>query len=133
MLKTNTKKARENINIYILKNFHPEDYSGYPGEFTGDAKNFEDVKRYIIDIFKREYAKPHHAHEKALNYTPNAVLFAEWAQGLPAVIDCDYYVSRSAVDDLGDILEKTPEERKNFDERDAEDRLTYLIYRELTR
>lgn len=133
MLKTNTKKARENIKNYILKNFHPEDYAGYPDEFTGDAKNFEDVKKYIIGIFKEEYADPYYAHEKRINFTPYAVLFTEWTQGLPCVLDCDYYVSRSAVDDLGDILEETTEERKRFDERAAEERLTYLIFRELTR
>lgn len=132
MLKTNTKKARENIKNYILKNFHPEDYAGYPGEFTGDAKNFEDVKKFIIDIFKKEYAQPRHEHEKKINYIPDAVLFTEWTQGLPCVLSCDYYI-HSAVDDLGDILEETVEERKRFDERDAEERLAYLIYRELSR
>ena len=133
MLKTNTKKVRENIKNYILKNFHPEDYAGYPDEFTGDAKNFEDVKKYIIDIFKKEYADPHHAHEKKLNYTPDAVRFVEWSQGLPCVFNFNYYVSRSAVDDLGDILEETPEERNRFTEYAAENWLTCLIYRELSR
>lgn len=130
MLKTNTKQARENIKSYILKNFRPEDYAG---EFTGDPQNFDDVKKFIIGIFKEEYADPCHAREKVTNFTPDVVLFTEWAQGLPLVLDCDYYVSRSAIDDLGDILEETPEERRRFSERQAEATLTWLIFRELDR
>ena len=38
MLKSKTKKARENIKSYILQNFNPQNYEGYPDEFCGDKK-----------------------------------------------------------------------------------------------
>lgn len=127
MLKTNTKKARENVKKYILKYFDPQDYEGYPGEFTGNPENFDDVKNYIIEIFNDEYCKGRQTRETEWER------FQGWASGLPSILDCCYYYNRSAVDDLGDILEETPEERARFSERKAEYRLTYIIYRELTR
>ena len=127
MLKSTTKKARENVKKYILKYFDPQDYEGYPGEFTGNPENFDDVKNYIIEIFHKEYCNRRQTRGTEWER------FQEWASGLPSILDCCYYYSRSAVDDLGDILEETLEERERFDECDAEERLTYLIYRELTR
>ena len=50
--------------------------------------------------------------------------FYEWDSGLPCVLDCGYFYNRSAVADLGDILEETEEEKKRFDEMHAEDMLT---------
>ena len=54
-----------------------------------------------------------------------------WCQGLPSVIDTCYYYNRSAVEDLGDILEETEEERNRYTEQDAERLLSCLIYREI--
>ena len=47
------------------------------------------------------------------------------------MIDTCYFYNRSAVDDLGEILEETDEEKAKYNERQAEDLLTWLIYREL--
>ena len=57
--------------------------------------------------------------------------FVDWAQGLPSVLDTCYFYNRSAVDDLGDILEETQEERNKHTETDAEQCLTRLIYKVL--
>lgn len=57
--------------------------------------------------------------------------FCDWAQGLALGGLFCYYYNRSAVDDLGDILEETEEERNKFTEAQAEEKLTMLIYREL--
>lgn len=127
MLKSTTKKARENIKSYILQNFNPENYAGYPDEFCGDEKNFDDVKKYILKIFRKEYCTDYKC------VSPENAKFYEWASGLPCVLDCRYFYNRSAVADLGDILEETEEEKKRFDEMNAENMLTWLIYRELTR
>ena len=59
--------------------------------------------------------------------------FEEWAAGLPSILDTCYYYNRSAVDDLGAILEETDSEKARYSEQQAETRLTYLIYRELVR
>ena len=59
--------------------------------------------------------------------------FTDWCQGLPSVLDTCYYYNRSAVEDLGAILEETAEEKARFSEPEAERRLTWLIYRELSK
>lgn len=58
-------------------------------------------------------------------------LFIEWCQGLPSVLDTCYYYNRSAVDDLASILEQNEQEKSKFTESQAEERLTYLIFREI--
>lgn len=57
--------------------------------------------------------------------------FADWCAGLPGVLNTCYYYNRSAVDDLGAILEETSEEKARYTEEQAEKTLTTLIYREL--
>jgi hypothetical protein len=57
--------------------------------------------------------------------------FIDWCAGLPSVIDTCYYYNRSAVHDVGEILEQTQNERARYTESDAEKLLTYLIYREI--
>lgn len=49
----------------------------------------------------------------------------------PPVLDTCYYYNRSAVADLGNILEETPAEMERYTESGAETLLTNLIYREL--
>ena len=69
-----------------------------------------------------------------LDRRPNMTLFdyfEEWASGLPSFLDCDYYYHLTAVKILGDILEETEEERRNYDEQRAEKRLTQLLFREI--
>lgn len=57
--------------------------------------------------------------------------FERWAQGLPSAFNFDYYLGGQAVDDLGNILEETEEERNRFSYQQAEETLTRLIYREV--
>lgn len=123
MLKTNSKKATENIRQYIINNFTPEGYTDTAPEA------WPDIAAFILDTFRAEkYSRPqdfkyYHNNEYAA--------FADWCAGLPSIIDTCYYYNRSAVDDLGAILEESEEEKKIYTESDAENRLTYLIYREL--
>jgi hypothetical protein len=58
-------------------------------------------------------------------------VFEEWASGLPSVLDTCYYYNRSAVDDLGAILEQTETEKAKYNEQESEKLLTYLIFREI--
>ena len=120
MLKTNSKIAKENIRKYILDNYTPESY----GEEAISKKEFKEVAQFIFDTSRNE-----------LNHLANRVsfqkLFTEWAQGLPSLLDTCYYYNRSAVDDLGRILEESEEEKAKYSEEQAEAMLTYLISREI--
>ena len=117
MLKTNSKKARENVREYIINHFNPDSY-----DFRGDASDFGTVALYIIARFERD---------KLLERGTRAELFADWCAGLPSVLDTCYYYNSSAVDDLGAILEETDAEKARYTEQQAEELLTRLIYAEL--
>lgn len=124
-MKTTTKEARQNIRQYILDHFDP---CGY--DFTGPC-SFPNVARFILAVHAEEKAySPEYQSRKG--YT-NEQVFTEWAQGLPSVLDTCYYYNRSAVDDLGEILEQSEREKAKYTEQEAEQLLTHLIYRELKR
>ncbi len=118
MLKTNSKKARENVRAYILKHFDPSDYN----EWAGSANDFHAVACFILDTCQTE---------KQYGYLRGFKMFLDWCQGLPSVLNTCYFCDRSAVADLAEILEETEEEAKRYTESDAEKLLTLLIWREI--
>ena len=120
MLKTNSKKAYENTKNYILDNFTPESYTDTPPTETKGIFN------YIYNCFISEkfYIENEKRYYKYNEYTA----FVDWCAGLPSIIDTCYYYNRSAVDDLGIILEETEAEKSRYNETEAEKMLTYLIY-----
>ena len=117
-----TKKANENIRAYIMDNFAPENYTDNP------PKDFPGVAAFILGTFRKEKMSDYRYRDCS-----EFAAFTDWCQGLPAVLDTCYYYNRSAVDDLGRILEETAEEKARFTEAEAERRLTWLIYRELSK
>ena len=123
MLRTNSKKAIENLKKWTVEHFDAGDY----GDFNGDENNFSDCAKYIYRVFIRE------KYEGAENYYRNTSMqdvFADWCAGLPSVLNtADYYYTRRAVDVLGDILEQSEEERNRYTEAEAEKCMTYLLYR----
>ena len=123
MLKTNSKKAKENLINYIIDNFRPEGYTDTPSE------EWSEIAAFIINTFRSEkYSSP----EDYRYYNNNELTaFIDWAQGLPSVLDTCYFYNRSAIDDLGAILEETETEKKKYNETDAEQLLTRLIYKVL--
>lgn len=127
MLKTNSKKAEQNIRAYILAHYDGSNYA--PESDSVNGGDFSQVAKFILDIFDREkyyndaYAQAHHI--------PKAQIFAEWCAGLPSVLDTCYYYNRSAVDDLAAILEESDEEKSRYNDAQAEEFLTRLIWREL--
>ena len=125
MLKTNSKKARANIQQYIIDNFTPENYT------DEKIEGFENIAKFIIDTFRSEK----YSTKEDYKYYNGCELdaFVDWCAGLPSVLDTCYYYNRSAVDDLGTVLEEAEEEKSRFSEDKAEWGLTYLIYCELTR
>ena len=120
MLKSNSKKARENIKKYILDNFTPDGYTETPPTETREIMRFI-YNCFISEKFSIENEKRYYKYNEF-----NA--FVDWCAGLPSVLDTCYYYNRSAVDDLGAILEETETEKSKYTESDAEKMLTYLIY-----
>lgn len=122
-MKTNSKKARANIRNYIIANFTPEGYTDNP------PQEFPAIARFILSTFRNEkYSIP----EDFRYYRNNELAaFKDWCAGLCGVLDTCYFYNRSAVDDLGAILEETEEEKARYTEEQAENTLTFLIYREL--
>ena len=122
MLKSTCKQALENIRAYILKNV---DVSNY--EELNEPKTFPEASEIIINTFYDEYMKGYNLNRNRFN------CFCDWLAGLPSVFDSLYYYNRSAVDDLGEILEETEEEKAKYTEEEAEKTLSWLIYREVTK
>ena len=125
MLRMNSKKARENVRNYIAERFTPEGYTDNP------PREFPQIARFILATFRNgNYRLP----EDFRYYRNNEfAAFADWCSGLPGVLDTYYYCNRSAIDELGAVLEETDEEKARYTEEQAEKTLTTLIYRELTR
>ena len=117
MLRTNSKKAVENIRAYIFKYFDGTNY-----DLT--AANFEEAAKHIYNTFKTE--KGYEIKKIGEN-----AAFTNWTQGLPPIIDTCYYYNRSAVDDLVGILEETETEKAKYTEEKAGILLTALIFREI--
>ena len=124
MLKTNSKKTRENIRAYIADNFTPENYTNTPPE------TFQEISTFILHCFRSE---KYHTPEDLRYYHSERIAFLDWCSGLPSVLDTCYFYNRSAVDDLGEILEETDEQKARYTEEQAENLLTLLIYNELTK
>lgn len=123
MLKTNSKKASENLKAYIINNFDGTNYTDTPPE------SWHEIATFIIDTFRSE---KYSCKEDYRYYRNNELAaFIDWAQGLPSVLDTCYFYNRSAVDDLGAILEQTETEKSKHTETDAEQCLTRLIYKVL--
>lgn len=120
-LRTNSRKARENVKQYILDNV---DFTCYDGKNIIDA-NFPEIAHSVLEIFRSE--KYYERHRIGVEF----VAFLDWTQGLPSALDCCFWYNRSAVDDLGAILEETEEEKAKYNEEEAGLLLVKLIYREL--
>ena len=123
MLKTNSKKAKENIRNYIMDNFTAENYTDTP------PTEWHGIAVFIYDCFRSEkYNRP----QDYRYYNGNEwKAFLDWCSGLPSVLDTCYFYNRSAVEDLGNILEETAQERSKYSEEQAERQLTALIYNEI--
>lgn len=128
MLRTNSKKARENVRNYIMTD---ADYIAERIECDPDTLTEAQALRSVWEIFTAEYYNPIPPTRR--NRSTVFDLFAEWASGLALGGLFLYYYNVSAVKVLGDILEETEEERSKYTEEQAERLLTLLIFREVSR
>lgn len=123
MLKTNSKKAAENIRAYIVYRYYPE------GRTDNPPQEFSEIAAFILDTFRSEkYGCP---QDVRYYHGCEHLAFRDWCAGLPGILDTCYFYNRSAVDDLGAILKETEQEKARYTEQQAEQLLTDLIYREL--
>lgn len=118
MLRSNSRKAKENIREYIIDKFTPD---GYDIELA-EPYSWHDVACTIWEICNEE---------KSWLASRPWIMFQDWCSGLPSILDCGYYYNRSAVEDLGKILEETEEEKRKYSESEAERMLTHLMFREI--
>lgn len=121
MLKTNSKKVKEKIRDYIIRLYDDEGYD------VPKATTFEEMKENIKKVSYNEVIKYELMRRSTLFDA-----FKYWCGGLPNLLNtADYIYCNNAVDILGDILEETEEERNRFGELEAEEKLTYLIFKEI--
>lgn len=79
MLKTNSKKARENIRNYIIEGFTPEGYTDNP------PQDWQGIAAFILGTFRSE---KYHMPQDFRYYRNNELAaFADWCAGLPGVLD----------------------------------------------
>lgn len=124
MLRTNSKAAKANIIEYIKQD---QDYIEESYNYTPENDNELLASIYGIFLSEKTYQLQRN------NYINQFEIFKSWAQGLALGGLFCYYYNRSAVDDLGNILEETEEERNKYSEAQAEEMLTKLIYREIVK
>lgn len=124
MLRTNSKKAIENIWKYIFNDLdYMNEYRGEdikPGDKKAMAQAIDEA--FTIEAYNSTYEKQQNRQ----------AAFEEWAAGLALgrMFDFYYYYS-DATDILGDILEETETEKARYTEEQAAHTLTALIYREV--
>lgn len=133
MLKTNSKKVINKINNYIIDSINFE----YFPELKEGA-NLEEIKSAILKEFitiKLKNFNCGDAFTVLERFYNNNIYeaFKDWVQGLPSSFDTLYYYNTSAIDLVGDWLEQTEEERNRYNEQEAEELASRLIFRELTK
>lgn len=143
MLRTNSKKARENVRAYILDNIDLDDLRmQLVVEALRKNKALDAYESSLprVDVFSIAAHELDNAFylEKLLhnkNYQAGRVdrgaLFHDWCAGLPGILDTCYFYNRSALKDLQNILEESDQEAARYTETQAENLLTSMIYREI--
>lgn len=119
MLKTNSKKAKENTRKYIIDIFN--DYVSTNETGDDPVETVKDAAAVIFADCKRVLNITHN------NYVSQAA-FTEYAAMLPGYVETFGY---TAFETLAAILEETPEEAAHYTNQDAEKVLSAIVYREL--
>lgn len=142
MLRTNSKKANENVKKYIIDNFITDGYEGYNTQIdfyvevvnnnginpqTGEKVDIFSVAKHCIKTIAFSEVMKWEEQRGASQFEA----FKSWCQGLPSLLDTCYYYNRSAKKDLAQILEETETEADKYTEEQAEEVLTRLIYRQI--
>lgn len=131
MLRTTNKKVKATIKNYInesVANWADDSLDYLTIDEFEELKTYEGQCNLIIDKFLNEMVK----NNKNAKYYSYYDLFVEWCEGQPSVLEAGYYL-HSAKSLLADWLEETPEEASRYTELEAENRITQLLWREITK
>ena len=134
MLKTNSKKAIENIKQYIMDctDSYFDDAAQWAVEnnenFNYKKDSFPDRAAFILECMKEEKGWMFDTYKQISFYE----VFEDWGRGLACGGLFDFLLCR-AVDELGAILEESEQEKNKFTQEQAEKRLFSLLYREITK
>lgn len=125
MLKTNCKKAMENIKKEIIDAYESaEEYYIFNGREA--KKEYNDICKDIMNAFYIEKVK------YDCRRMSRQELFIDWMSGLPTAFPVsDEIYLRSASDWVGKILEQAEEEKEKFTEEESEKLACCLLFREL--
>lgn len=119
MLKTNSKKARENIKNYILKNV---DFSDCTLEKMPETDAEKLTALFTIANSEARYSKKESDFEVLKN----------WICGIPSILSvCDFIYYAGAKKVLAELLEETPEEADRYSDDKSFNMLVYLISKEI--
>lgn len=132
MLRTNSRKVKENIRLWILANYMPEDYANAFQTETGvyTPENFPAVAASIMDTFHKE--KGFDVRRYGLE-----IAFIDWMQGLPSILETFPLLHGWEVAEiLGNWLEETAEEKEAYSKKDetgekAMETALHLVFREI--
>lgn len=124
-MKSTRKEVKHNIHMYICRHFDPTNYGREKDEF----RTFHDIAIYIFETFAAEYRLNDPQTLRYYRTQENA--FISWLQGLPSVLDPEYYYKESAVDLVAAWMDETQAEKERFTEDQAEYYASRLIYREI--
>lgn len=117
MLRSTNKAVINKIRQYIINGV---DHEYFELETDPDYKT---ACKLILQACQNE--------KRYCRYNNDFEMFKDWAQGLPSAFDTSYYYNFSAVDLLADWMEETDSEKEKYSETEAEDKISWLIYREL--
>lgn len=131
MLRTNSRKAKENIRLWILANYMPEDYTDAFQTETGEymPENFPAVSASIMDVFHKE--KGVDVRRYGLE-----IAFIDWMQGLPSILETFSLLGWEVTEILGNWLEETAEEKEAYSKKDEDGQKAmktalHLVFREI--
>lgn len=127
MLRTNSKKAQDNLWEYIKSSCG--DYLEERAEFDDlefNAESKKDVASLIWELYR--YEKPYTDKVMYACRMKQQDIFEQWGQGLACGGLFDYYYNVIATDLVAKILEETEEEKSRYKEFEAEEFMTRLIY-----
>lgn len=130
-LRTNSKQAMMNLYEYIKQDM---DYLVERADFDNikiDINDCKQVATFIYKIYQEE--KPDSDQVMYHCRIREQEEFEAWAKGLPLGVMFNYYYQTVAKDIVGEVLEETEEEKGKYTETQAEDLLTYMIYRWIKR
>ena len=123
MLRTNSKKAMENIREEIRDSYEAaEEYFSFEGREM--KTEFSDICKDILEAFKIEKLDGNKIYQSGR--ISNQEMFADWMAGLPTAFPV-------SVDFLGNILEETEKEKAKYSDEEAEKLACGLLYRELVK